>query len=207
MIAIVDLGLGNIGSVSNMFRKIGIDAIVTSDPDAISEAPALVLPGVGAFDRGAEALTRTGLRELIGARVDAGAPLLGICLGMQLLARGSEEGSLPGLGLVPADVRRMTVDPARGLRIPHMGWNRVKPTRSTPLLHNDRSSRFYFVHSYAMVCDDEVDALGLTTYGEPFVSVVQRGSVVGTQFHPEKSHAFGMAMLEAWAASTVGVRG
>ena len=166
----------------------------------------MVLPGVGAFDRGADALTRTGLRETIIDRVAAGVPLLGICLGMQLLARSSEEGSLPGLGLVAADVRRLPLDGAPAVRVPHMGWNEVQVCRDTPLIPSDAGVRFYFVHSYAMVCDDDDDVLGRTIHGGPFASVVQKGSVVGAQFHPEKSHSFGMSFLEAWSGAAVEAR-
>lgn len=207
MIAIVDLGLGNIGSVANMFRRIGVDPVITADPVDVASAPALVLPGVGAFDRGAAALTRTGLRGVLVDRAASGVPLLGICLGMQLLARGSEEGMLPGLGLLAADVRRLPAADGGGLRLPHMGWNQVEPTRATRLLAEAGPLRFYFVHTYAMVCDDDADVLARTTYGDPFVSAVERGSVVGTQFHPEKSHVFGMALLSAWAGAIRGTRG
>lgn len=207
MIAIVDLGLGNIGSVANMFHKIGIETAITADPIEVATAPALVLPGVGAFDRGAAALTRTGLREVLVDRANSGVPLLGICLGMQLLARRSDEGTLPGLGLLAADVRRLRVGSDGELRVPHMGWNRVEPTRPSPLLAGEGAQRFYFVHSYAVVCDDDEDVLAWTTYGARFASAVERGSVVGTQFHPEKSHVFGMALLAAWAGAVVETRG
>ena len=201
MIAVLDCGLGNIGSVVNMLRKVGRDAEVTNDVETVEAADALVLPGVGAFDRGSEALTRLGLREPLRRRVfEDGVPFLGICLGMQLLARGSEEGTLPGLGWIDADVTRLTPG---DLPVPHMGWNHVDPVRPTALLRSEPAPRFYFVHSYRMVCDRDDDVLATCTYGEPFTCAVAVGNVVGVQFHPEKSHAFGMALLETWTAGLV----
>lgn len=203
VIAIVDCDLGNIGSVANMARKVGLDPVVTADPARIDEADAIVLPGVGAFDRGSEALTRLGLRDVLGRRVlDEGTPFLGICLGMQLLAAGSEEGELPGLGWLDA---RVTKVDAPGLPVPHMGWNHVEAVQPTDLLVGN-APRFYFVHSYRIECADPADVLATTTYGTTFTSAVRCGNVLGVQFHPEKSHAFGMALFEVWATSLVEAR-
>ena len=203
MIAIVDADLGNIGSVANMARKAGLEPVVTADPGVLADADAVVLPGVGAFDRASEALTRLGLREALQQRVvEEGTPFLGICLGMQLLATGSEEGDLPGLGWLDA---RVTAVDAPGLPVPHMGWNHVEPVRPTPLLAGD-APRFYFVHSFRMVCADPADVLATTTYGTTFTSAVARGNITGVQFHPEKSHAFGLALFTAWGRALAEVR-
>ena len=203
MIAVLDGGLGNIGSVANMLRKLGAAHLVTADPTVVATADGIILPGVGSFDRGSRALTDSGLREALHERVRIdGVPFLGICLGMQLLGRGSDEGVLPGLGWLDADVRRLTPgDPA--LPVPHMGWNQVEPTAGIDLVPAAPRPRYYFVHSFRMVCDDPADVAATTTYGEAFTAAVQRGNIVGVQFHPEKSHAFGMALLERWVARSV----
>jgi glutamine amidotransferase len=205
MIAVLDCGLGNSGSVANMLRKVGLAPQVVADADGLDAADALVLPGVGSFDRACTALTDQGLREpLHDLVIERGVPFLGICLGMQLLARSSEEGRLDGLGWLDATV---TAVDAPGLPVPHMGWNHVVPVRTNPWLVAESAPRFYFVHSYRVVCADEADVLASTTYGTPFTSAIARDNIVGVQFHPEKSHAFGMAFFESWAAGfLVGAR-
>jgi glutamine amidotransferase len=154
---------------------------------------------VGAFDRGIEVLQEAGLVSFIRSAVADGHQLLGICLGMQLLARGSEEGARQGLGLIEADVRR--IRPAvSSLRVPHMGWNIVRPARENSLLPvGEEEQRFYFVHSYHMICDRPSEVLATTEYGGDIVSAVAQGQVWGVQFHPEKSHRFGKALLERFA--------
>lgn len=195
MIDIVDCGLGNPASVLNMIRRIGGDGRLSESPDDVMAADKVVLPGVGAFDAGASALRERGLDEAIRQAVtENGAMVLGICLGMQLLLEGSDEGSLPGLALVPGRVRRFDVP---GMRVPHMGWNTVRPVRPSVLFDVDESEqRFYFVHSYYVECSDPGDVAGETNYGRPFTSAIECGRVLGTQFHPEKSHRFGMALMK-----------
>jgi glutamine amidotransferase len=173
---------------------------LTDDPARVLAADKLILPGVGAFDAGMAALAARGLDEAVHRAVtENGARLLGICLGMHLLLEKSMEGNSPGLGLVPGRARQFVPDGAR-VRVPHMGWNVVRPTRDSVLLdHHGEEQRFYFVHSYFAECTDPADAAGLTTHGDDFVSVLERGRVFGVQFHAEKSHRFGMALLRRFA--------
>lgn len=200
MITIVDYRMGNLGSISNMLKKIGVQALITSDPEAIATASKLILPGVGAFDAGMENLERTGLVPLLNERVlQAHVPTLGICLGMQLMTRSSEEGQRPGLGWIDARALRFRPsDPS--LKVPHMGWNRVKPTRDSALTDSlPDEPRFYFVHSYYVQCSNPDDVLLTTSYGQDFHSAFRHGNVWGVQFHPEKSHKFGMSLLRNFA--------
>jgi len=197
IVTIIDYGAGNIGSVLNMVRHVGGNAEVTSDPSVVAAAEKILLPGVGSFDHAVTTLTDLGLVDPIKRSAEAGTPLLGICLGMQLLADSSEEGTLPGLGLVSGHVRRFCFQPEQGnLKIPHMGWNRVKPARQHKLAEGlEHDARFYFVHSYFFDCVVDDDILFQTCYGGNFTSGVQHGSVTGVQFHPEKSHRFGMRLI------------
>lgn len=200
MITIVDYQMGNLGSILNMLKKIGQEAQVTADPALIEKADKLVLPGVGAFDAGMDKLERSGLVPLLNRRVlEDRVPTLGICLGMQLMTRSSEEGTSAGLGWIDAEALRFR--PAdTALKVPHMGWNRVMPARPSPLTDElPEEPRFYFVHSFYVRCHDSADVLLTTPFGEPFASAFQRGNVWGVQFHPEKSHKFGMALLRNFA--------
>ncbi|HXT16701.1 MAG TPA: imidazole glycerol phosphate synthase subunit HisH [Gemmatimonadaceae bacterium] len=202
MIVIVDYGVGNLRSIANMFRKIGHAAEISSDPETIERATKLVLPGVGAFDHGMIELTKRGLLPVLNRKVlDEGTPVIGLCLGMQLLARSSEEGSVPGLGWIDAEVVRLALPPGSPLKVPHMGWNQVRAVRPHPLLQDSTDeTRFYFVHSYHLRCADDSAVIGTTEYGYEFPSVVGQGNVMGVQFHPEKSHRFGMRLLTSFAA-------
>jgi glutamine amidotransferase len=194
-VAIVDYGMGNVGSIRNMLRKVGARPVVARLPQELAGAQRIVFPGVGAFDEGMARLESSGLKDaLVRAVQDDGVPILGICLGMQLFTRSSEEGSRPGLGWIPAStVRFRTADMVGTTRLPHMGWNLVEPRRASAVFPADPGElRFYFLHSYHVVCAEEADVLALTRYGHPFVSAYQRGNVLGVQFHPEKSHLFGM---------------
>jgi glutamine amidotransferase len=201
MIGIVDLGVGNLGSVRNMFERLGHQVVASSDVTVLREVERLVLPGVGSFDRAAAVLNGSLMGEFLTERVlGNGVPILGICLGMQLLGRSSEEGDLKGLGWLPATVRRIRVPEDSELKVPHMGWNTVELRRPSPLLSGG-GERFYFVHSYSMCCEDPDDVIATTHHGEEIVAAVGRGNVFGVQFHPEKSHRFGMALLNRFAAA------
>lgn len=195
MIAVIDAGMGNIGSIINMVRKCGGTAEPVSTPEEVARADKIILPGVGAFDNGMRRLHERNLCEILNLKVlTQRVPILGICLGMQLFGKSSEEGVLPGLGVIPA--RTVRFHPSDGLRVPHMGWNVVTFVKPSPLTVGlERGARFYFVHSYHVVCDVEADALGVAAYGEPFVAAIQHDNVYATQFHPEKSHKFGLQLI------------
>jgi glutamine amidotransferase len=194
---VIDYGAGNIGSVLNMIRYVGGQADVARDPAGVLGANKILLPGVGSFDNAMTRLAGLGMVEPLKARAGAGVPLLGICLGMQLLADASEEGRMAGLGLIPGHVRRFQFDGETAkLKIPHMGWNRVTPVRAHPLAQGlEDGARFYFVHSYFYDCERDEDILLRSVYGCEFTSGVQRGNVMGVQFHPEKSHRYGMQLI------------
>lgn len=197
LISVLNYGSGNIGSVLNMIRHVGGQAEVMEDAAGVMSAKKILLPGVGSFDNAMRRLARLGLVEPLKARADAGVPFLGVCLGMQLLANASEEGSMAGLGLISGRVRRFRFHgDAAILKIPHMGWNSVTPVRAHPLGQGlEAGARFYFVHSYYYDCEDKGDVLFRSDYGHEFTSGVQRGNVMGVQFHPEKSHRFGMQLI------------
>lgn len=200
MITIVDYNMGNLGSIRNMLRKLGIDSQTSADPEVISRAQRLILPGVGAFDAGMQSLGRSGLIEALNRRVLVDRmPILGICLGMQLMTRHSEEGESDGLGWVDAQVTRFRPTDA-SLKVPHMGWNKVRMLRPSALTDAlPPEPRFYFVHSYYVSCRRREDALLSTTYGVEFDSAFECANIWGVQFHPEKSHKFGMALLSNFA--------
>jgi len=196
MIAIVDHGMGNLGSVENMLRRIGSTSVRTLDRDEIAKAKGIVLAGIGGFDGAMERLEELDLVDVLNDRVlDAGVPTMGVCLGMQLMAHGSEEGSIRGLGWLDADVRRFSFADGEQLPIPHMGWEEVTPTRPSLLFPvEDPTPRFYFSHAYHLVCHDETDVAATARYGYEFAAATQRNNILGTQFHPEKSHVFGMTI-------------
>ena len=198
-ILIIDYGIGNIGSLRNMFRRIGVETDVAEDPASVGRARKLLLPGVGAFDPAMARINEKGLAEVIRQRaMKDGVPTLGVCLGMQLLTDGSEEGVLPGLGLIPARARRFPRE--AGLKVPHMGWNLVEKAAPSPLTAPlDEGSRFYFVHSYRVEVEDPKHSILKADYGVRFDAAIQRDNIFGAQFHPEKSHRFGMAFLKAFA--------
>jgi glutamine amidotransferase len=182
-----------------MFKKVGAETVVTSDVQTIERAEKLVLPGVGAFDNGMGNLNKLGLIPVLNRKVlEEKTPVLGICLGMQLLTKGSEEGGLPGLGWIDAETIKFKFDKAESsLKIPHMGWNSVMVKRRGGIFEGlDEEPRFYFVHSYYVRCHNEADVLAITKHGHEFVSSVMRGNIIGTQFHPEKSHKFGVRVFQ-----------
>ncbi len=199
MITIIDYGMGNLGSVHNMFKRIGVVSKVTSDLDEVSKATKILLPGVGAFDNAMNRINKSGLREILDKKaLEEGIPILGICLGMQLLTRGSEEGSVPGFGWIPADTIKFKANPK--LKVPHMGWNLVYPETKSKLTETlPEESRFYFVHSYHVTVDSNENSILKTNYGVSFDSAIQKDNIYGTQFHPEKSHKFGMELLRSFS--------
>lgn len=199
MIAVINYKMGNLESVRNMLKRIGAPASITSDIDAIEAAEKLILPGVGAFDAGMDNLRDLGLLEVIRRKtLVEKTPILGICLGMQLLTKKSEEGAREGMGFIDAETKKFDFSRIKeDLKIPHMGWNTVAVKKNNKLfkgLEND--ARFYFVHSYHVVCKDREDVAAVTNYGYDFASSVSRENVLGVQFHPEKSHRFGMELLK-----------
>lgn len=202
MIAIVNYGSGNIQAICNIYKRLGVDHVVASRPEEVAAGDRIILPGVGAFDQAMGELERSGLRSALDECVlSGGRPILGICVGMQLLANSSEEGVRPGLGWIKGTVRRF--DPAQfsqATSLPHMGWNTAVPTRPGGLFREiDADKGFYFLHSYYFSCDDPADELAHTDYGGRYASAVNRGNVFGAQFHPEKSHQSGIQLLKNFA--------
>jgi glutamine amidotransferase len=199
MITIVDYGMGNLGSIKNMFKRIGVPAEITGDAQVLARATKILLPGVGAFDSAMKRINSGGLRAVLDHKaLQERIPIMGICLGMQLLTRASEEGSLAGLGWIPAVTRRFPQLP--GLKVPHMGWNAVSAVRDSPLTAGlPAESRYYFVHSYYVQADEDADAVLKTQYGVTFDAVIARDNLYGAQFHPEKSHRYGMGFLRNFA--------
>lgn len=196
MIGIINYGLGNLGSIQNMLKVIGEKSIISADMKELEKCDKYILPGVGAFDAGITRLNDSGLAEFIKKQTLVNKkPLLGICLGMQLLGRKSEEGTLSGLGLIPFDNIRFRLENS-DLKIPHMGWDIVEFKQDNPLINNlEETQRYYFVHSYHAVCDSEENILMTCDYGYEFACAVVMDNIIGVQFHPEKSHDFGMALL------------
>jgi glutamine amidotransferase len=196
-ITIIDYGMGNLGSIQNLIKKAGYYSEVTSEIDKISKASKIILPGVGSFDQAVKNLNYLNLNDIIKEKALSGTPLLGICLGMQLLANSSEEGILSGLCLVKGKVRKFSL--SENLKIPHMGWNLVDYKRECLLFNNFEvfeEVRFYFVHSYHFVPEDSMNIVSKTNYGYNFASSVQAGNIYGVQFHPEKSHQFGIKLIK-----------
>jgi imidazole glycerol-phosphate synthase subunit HisH len=204
VIGIIDYGIGNRRSVEKAFAAAGADAVLTDDAGRLREAEGLVLLGVGAFRAAMEALGARGFDDLVRERAAAGVPVLGLCLGMQLLFDRSEElGGADGLGLLRGEVRMLEPE---GLKVPHIGWNVVRFTRASPLVAGlGRSAAFYHVHSLVPHPADDAVVLGRGEYGGPFVSIVEEGHVMGCQFHPEKSSRAGLALLGNFARLCTGV--
>ncbi len=195
MICIIDYGIGNIGSIQNMIKKIGYESIVSSDESVIKKADKLLLPGVGSFDYAMKKLKELKLYDLLNEEVVLKKkPILGICLGMQLMTNGSEEGSEKGFAWIDAYVHRFE---ANDLKVPHMGWNLIKIEKTDNLsLDLYDENRFYFVHSFYVKCNNKNDKLFSTNYGVDFISGFSKENIYGVQFHPEKSHKFGKKLLE-----------
>lgn len=195
VIAVIDYGVGNVPSVLNMLQRIGVKGFATNDRSEIMAASKIILPGVGAFDVAMSKLHSMGLRNLLTEiGLQERIPMLGICLGMQLLGEGSEEGLLPGLGLIPGIVRKLPS--SNEIKVPHMGWNNVKVEITSGLLaKEDSSTRFYFAHSYYFDVLNQENVIGITSHGIDFCSVVAKKNIFGVQFHPEKSHQNGLRLL------------
>lgn len=204
MIVIIDCNLGNLASIANMLEYMGIEAKISGNPDDIESASKLILPGVGAFDHGMDNLHSKEILDLLNKRVLIDEiPILGICLGMQLLCRSSEEGVNQGLGWIQADVKRFNqARSERNIKIPHMGWESVE-YRPGSILYNSwdlMESRFYFTHSYHVVCDNDNDVSATAYYGYNFTASIEKNNIFGTQYHPEKSHKYGMKILKNFCA-------
>ena len=194
MIAVVDYGAGNLRSIRRALEAAGAEVVVSDDPSAVAGADAIVLPGVGAARHAMDALDRLGMSAVLKRAAATGTPLLGICLGMQILFGHQEEGDAEGLGLLPGRVERL----AGPVKVPHMGWNRSRVVRDGPLGAAGDERYYYFVHSFVAVPEDDADAAAVAEYGEEFPSVVVRNNVWGTQFHPEKSGTDGLALIQAF---------
>lgn len=199
-ITIVDYGMGNLGSIRNMLKRIGVTSELAVDAAGVLAADKLLLPGVGAFDTAMQRIESAGLRDALDQKaLVERVPVLGICLGMQLLTRSSEEGVRAGLGWIRAATHRFRAE--SGIKVPHMGWNVVQPTRCSVLTRNlPADSRFYFVHSYFVRVDDPADSVLRTSHGVTFDAAIEHHNILGAQFHPEKSHRFGMQILDNFAA-------
>lgn len=203
MVNVVDYGCGNLGSISNMFRKLGHTANITSKAEDIKKATKLILPGVGNFDYGMSKLQESGLIEILNQKVlNENIPILGICLGAQLMTKSSEEGIKPGLGWFDAKVKKFRFcGNELPLRIPHMGWNHVTVNKQTPLILNlPEEPKFYFVHSYFIESNNHSDVMLSTVYGKQFVSGLNTDNIYAVQFHPEKSHKYGLKLFQNFIA-------
>jgi glutamine amidotransferase len=203
MIGVIDYGLGNVRAILAAYESMGISARALAVPNELDEASKLILPGVGSFDHAFECLDRGGFSPVIRELVeDKNVPILGICLGMQLLASASEEGSRPGFGWIEGRARSLkSLAGMSQLPVPHMGWNSVHPLDECGLFQGINQGRFYFLHSYFFDCTHRRDVLAEATYGGDFACAIQRGHIVGVQFHPEKSHHFGERMLANFASA------
>lgn len=200
MISIIDYGMGNLGSVYNMFKKISVESKITSNLEEIKSAKKLLLPGVGSFDKAIERINTSGIKEVLDHKVlFEETPILGICLGMQLLTNSSEEGKKKGLGYINASAKKFVFKDNK-MKVPHMGWNIVKKATSSLLTQDfEEESKFYFVHSYYVEVENQENSILKTKYGSEFDSAIQHQNIYGAQFHPEKSHKFGMKLFENFA--------
>jgi glutamine amidotransferase len=197
MITIIDYGMGNLGSIQNIIKKIGHQSIISSNIETIANSNKIILPGVGNFDSAMNNLKSLNLVQVLKEKAANGTPLLGICLGMQLFADSSEEGVEEGLGIIPGKVKKFILPSP--YKIPHMGWNNVSYNNKCILFKNFdmfEETRFYFVHSYYYECTNPDHIAGTTMYSQPFTSSVFSDTIFGAQFHPEKSHKYGMLLLK-----------
>lgn len=201
MIAIVDYGLGNVQAFQNVYTRLNVGVVRATTPEGLDGATHVILPGVGAFDHAMERLTRSGLREALDELVlRTRVPVLGVCVGMQILASSSDEGVQPGLGWIAGQVRKFATDGPEAPRLPHMGWNDVRPATGNPLFAGlESDARFYFLHSYYFECTQPQHVAAVADYGIAFSSAVSAGNIHGVQFHPEKSHHYGIRLLKNFA--------
>lgn len=203
MITIVDYGMGNLGSIKNMFKYIGVEVEIQSDVDKIKNASKILLPGVGSFDTAMKKINESDLKEVLNEKaLKEQVPVLGICLGMQLLTNSSDEGKLNGLGWIDAKTMSFKDRIDKKYRIPHMGWNIVNKSNESLLTNGFEEfdeTRFYFVHSFFVKVEDEKNSILKTNYGIEFDSAIAKDNIMGAQFHPEKSHKFGMKLFENFA--------
>jgi glutamine amidotransferase len=202
MIAIVDYGLGNIRAFANIYKRLNIPFQVTKTARDLLRAEKVILPGVGSFDWAMQKLEAAGLRDALNEiALQQRRPVLGVCVGMQIMARHSEEGVLPGLGWFDAQVKRLdSVESSGGTLLPHMGWNEVIPVSTESLFTGMKAPRFYFLHSYYFESLEPSETLAVTDYNRRFTSVARKGNIYGVQFHPEKSHDWGIQLLKNFAA-------
>jgi len=198
MITIIDYGVGNLASIKNMLKKAGFDSSLASDLATVEKATKIILPGIGAFDHCMQKFNASGLRPLVTKKVkEDKLPLLGICVGLQMLMENSEEGMEPGLGWIAGKTVKFKKEKLGDLKIPHMGWTDVSLSKSSPLTTDlPEQPRFYFVHSFYVQPSDSKDELLQAHYGYEFTAAVSRDNIFGVQFHPEKSHKYGMKLLE-----------
>lgn len=195
MLVIVDYGMGNTASIKNMLKRIGIDSIITNSPEEIKDAKKIILPGVGAFDAAIIKIENLDLKEIIINRVKIDKiPILGICLGMQILFEKSDEGNKSGLSLMQGKVKKF--DERYDIKVPHMGWNDININKKNELINNlGKGARFYFCHSYYVKMNNQTQSIANTYHGITFDSIINFENIYGVQFHPEKSHKYGMELL------------
>ena len=202
MIGIINYGSGNVHAIANLYKRLDIPHFVSEDHEELRKARKLILPGVGAFDETMQKLNRSGLKDLLDELVlEKNTPVMGVCVGMQIMAESSEEGILPGFGWIKGHVRKIDVSLLKQKpHLPHMGWNSVQPTGNAALLQDiDCEKGFYFLHSFYFECQSESDVVATSLYGKSFACIVQNRNVLGVQFHPEKSHMNGIQLFKNYA--------